>query len=87
MDNSHFTLNEDLWDENHYHIITDHCEVRPVILSVTVGDISTSQTLYVHKCDSNTYHENMTQQQKEIYLRDTPADQIQADKNIYFVND
>ena len=41
MANSHFDLEENLWDDNPYTVITEHCELKPITLSVSVGDIST----------------------------------------------
>ena len=87
MANSNYELREYLWDENEQSIMVDKCELRPITLTVNVGDISASQLLYVHKCDDKPYHISESQEQKEEYLNTMTPEEIQADNNVYFVHD
>ena len=86
MANSHFELEENLWDDNPYIVITEHCELKPITLSVSVGDISTQQTLYVHKCEYKNHHVAYTPEEEQEYLDSKTEEEMQADDNIYFVH-
>jgi len=70
-------LTEAMWDENSSELYKN---CKPITLTITANNLSTSETLYVHKCEEIEHHKKIS--------RDEYNNLEQIDNNtIYFIPD